>query len=103
MKLTGAQQKVLDEAIRDIDIARKLDYPEWLRTTHKSIRLDYVEECIAKEYCKKYWEAARSGKVFTHCNSKTLYKLAEYGLIEIIEDSKEQGNYGIDTIRVLNY
>lgn len=101
-KLSAAQQKVLDDAKREVDQARELDYPEWLRATSKSIRADAIDRMIAEGYLKEYWEAHRRGEVLTHCNSKTLYKLAEYGLVEIIEDSTGQ-DYGIDTIKVLNY
>ena len=102
MKLSKAQQEVMEKAKREVDQARELDYPEWLRATSKSIRADAIDRLIAEGYLKEYWEAHRRGEVLTHCNSKTLKKLEEYGLIEIIEDSNGQ-NYGIDTIKVLNY
>ena len=55
-----------------------------------------------KEVMKKYWEEHRNGIVLTHCNTKTLQKLESYGLIEIIYDSTGE-DFGIDTIKVLNY
>ena len=100
-KLSKAQQKVMDEAKRDIDEARKMDYPEWL-ASHSSIRESSLAKCIAEGYLKESWEEHRNGIVLTHCNSKTLIKLEELGLIEIIEDSKGR-SYGIDTVKVLNY
>jgi len=59
-------------------------------------------QTILKCYLKKYWEEHRNGIVLTHCNSRTLAKLEEYGLIKIIEDSNGE-QFGIDTVQVLNY
>lgn len=104
MKLSKAQQEVLDKARKDIDIARQYDYPEWYRITQTWCRESAVEKNIANGELKDFWEAERCGEVLTHCNSKTLEKLQELGLIEIRHDSKEDRcSYGIDTIKVLNY
>ena len=101
MKLSNAQQKIMDKAKADIDFARKTDYPEWLGK-NSCVREDAFEKAVEEGYLKEYWEAERRAEVLTHCNTKTLRKLVEYGLIEIIEDSTGE-NYGIDTIKVLNY
>lgn len=104
MKLSKAQQEVMDKARKDIDIARQYDYPEWYRVTQTWCRKDAIEKNIANGQLKEYWEADRRGEVLTHCNSKTLEKLQALGLIEIIHDSKkDKSYYGIDTIKVLNY
>ena len=109
MKLSKAQQEVLDQAKASIDFARSATYFDWLK---KAYRLETDEDCMRNiEESKKYfgydygarrYEEDRNGITIVHCNSKTLYKLEELGLIEIIEDSKGQ-TYGIDTIKVLNY
>ena len=102
MKLTTAQQNVLDKAKSEIDLARTLDYPEWFKTTQKWVREDRVDKLICEGHLKANWEAKRRGEVITHCNSKTLKKLEEYGLIEIIEDSNGE-SFGLDVVKVLNY
>jgi len=101
MKLSNAQQKVLDDAKKKIDIARRLDYPTWLEE-REHVPRHRLQEAIARDYLKSYWEAERRGEALMYCNSKTLRKLAEYGLIEIIEDSTGQ-TYGLDVIKILNY
>ena len=103
MKLTPAQEKVLTQAKSDIDLARILEYPEWMRETCKNFRPEVVEEDIAENRMKNYWEEHRNAIVLAHCNSKTLEKLEKLGLIEIIYDSKNEKGYGIDHIRILNY
>lgn len=100
-KLSKAQQAVMDQAKKDIDDARKMEYPEWLES-HSSIRKDCLEKYVAEGYLKDSWEERKTGVVLTHCNSKTLVKLEEMGLIEIIRDSNGD-TYGIDIVKVLNY
>ena len=111
MKLSKAQAEVMSQAKKDIDLARSLDYPEWLKTTNHVFQNDNdneywakrYEEAVSSGYLKEYWEVERKGQVLTHCNSKTLYKLQELGLIEILYDSKGDGGSGIDRVQVLNY
>ena len=115
MKLSKAQTEVMERAKKDIDKARAMDYPEWLRETDHYFQVpkwadgelkEYIDErwrkAVEEEYHKKYWEDERNGIVLTHCNSRTLAKLEQLGLIEIIEDSNGQ-TFGIDTVKVLNY
>lgn len=123
MKLSKAQEKVMEEAKRKIDRARSMDYPEWLMDVNdyyqvpewatdetspyynpryaESLRKQFYE-AVAKEEMKHYWEDNRNGIVLTRCNSRTLKKLEEYGLIKIIYDSNGE-HIGIDTVQVLNY
>lgn len=101
MKLSNAQQKVISAAQADIDLARQNEYREWFMITQASSTRN-VEEKINEGYLKEYWEQKRKAIVLTHCSSKTLAKLEEYGLIKIIKDSNGQ-NYGIDVIQLLNY
>ena len=112
MKLSKAQQAVLNDAKDKIDFARNTSYYEWIRKgffPHKEVTdervLEEIEESnkiFGYDYLAKTFEEEKSGITIVHCNSKTLYKLQEYGLIEIIKDSKGQ-SYGIDVIKVLNY
>lgn len=108
MKLSKTQEQVLAHAKKDIDKARSLSYPEWLKAENHFYQCDneYHQKCyreaVEKEEMKKYWEEHRNGIVLTHCNTKTLQKLESYGLIEIIYDSTGE-DFGIDTIKVLNY
>lgn len=108
MKLSKTQEQVLAHAKKDIDKARSLSYPEWLKTVNCFYQCDgeYHQKCyreaVEKEEMKNYWEDHRNGIVLTHCNTKTLQKLESCGLIEIICDSTGE-YYGIDTVKVLNY
>lgn len=115
MKLSKAQQDVMDKAKKDIDEARALDYPEWLRRdsyyqipkwadkeTAELIEKRWMD-AVNREYLKEYWEAEKNGIVLTHCNTRTLKKLEALGLIEILYDSTGDGGYGIDHVKILNY
>ena len=109
MKLSKAQQAVMDHAKGRIDFARSATYFDWMK---KAYRLETDADCVRNieeskrvfgyDYGARRYEEERNGITIVHCNSKTLYKLQEYGLIEIIEDSNGR-SYGIDTIKVLNY
>lgn len=113
MKLSKAQTEVMNKAKKDIDLARSLDYPEWLRTTHSYYQIpNWADEelkehidnrwkkAVDEKYLYEYWENARNSIVLTSCNTRTLKKLESYGLIEIIYDSTGELG-GIDTVKVL--
>lgn len=113
MKLSKAQQAVMDHAKGRIDFARSATYYDWVKKHFLPHRENATDEEVVKaiekdkkifgyDYMAKRFEEEKNGITLAQCNSKTLYKLQEYGLIEIIEDSKGQ-TYGIDTIKVLNY
>ena len=109
MKLSKTMQAVLDHAKCDIDLARKLNYPEWLMATNHCFQNTDSEywqkqykKALAEEYLKKYWEMHRNAEVLTHCSSHTIRALEKRGLIEIIEDSVETGG-SIDVVKILNY
>lgn len=111
MKLSEAQTRVIEKAKRDIDMARECaTYEEYFmkyEAPHCNAAYNTPEKFKARDidswnYYKKYWEEHKDGIVLTHCNSRTLVKLEQYGLIEIITDSNGQ-EYGIDKIKVLNY
>lgn len=109
MKLTTAQQNVLDIAKNEIDMARNMTYDEWLLKTQCHNNQDlynywYRDNPEAKQRMFKYYENEKNGIVLTHCNSRTLEKLQALGLIEIIHDSKnDKTSYGIDHVKILNY
>ncbi|MBO5662622.1 MAG: hypothetical protein J6S12_02035 [Alphaproteobacteria bacterium] len=105
MKISKTQQMVLDLAKKEIDTARKLDYPEWLvherpcYAQESEYWKNAFENAIKRGEFKDYWENARKSIVLTWCNSRTIKALEELGLIEIIVD----GGIHPDTVRVLNY
>lgn len=121
MKLSKAQAEVMEQAKKDIDYARSHDFLHWISKAHGyDLDVDWDSHpnkhltnarvlADAEEYVRKdtgWWrnryEAERAGEVLTHCNSKTLAKLEQMGLVEIVFDSKGT-SYGIDHVRVLNY
>lgn len=104
MKLSNAQEKVMMKAKKDIDMARSMEYAEWLKETHSFYQTheDAYQKAMSEGYLKEYWEDGRKGIVLASCNSRTLAKLEEMGLIEIVYDSNGE-TFGIDTIKVLNY
>lgn len=107
-KLSKTQQEVLETAKRDINKARTLDYPEWLKEINHFYagNTEYQKKCykeaLEREEMKRYWENERNAIVFTHCSSHTIRALERMGLIEIIEDSVETGG-SIDVVKILNY
>ena len=104
MKLSKAQANVMMKAKKDIDMARSMDYAEWLKETESYFQTheESYQKAVAEEYLKEYWEDGRKGIVLVSCNSRTLSRLEEMGLIEIVYDSNGE-TFGIDTIKVLNY
>lgn len=117
MKLSKAQQAVIDEAKRDIDRARSYSRMiEWYMADGYWQRKGKSEAEVIEylkgrrfadgmtdyDYYMRRWQDEKNGIVAVHANSKTLYKLQEMGMIEIIRDSKGE-TFGIDTIKLLNY
>jgi len=122
-KLSKAQQAVYDQIIYEVRRARSLEYPAWLvETDHffqipawmtdptsesynpraAEYRREKLKKAIADEYMKKYYDDERRGIVLTSCNSRTLEKLQEYGLIEILYDSKgEKCGCAIDRVKLV--
>ena len=112
IKLTPAQQKVMDRAYKDIDDARNNDFYGWYNLAYNC---DHTKEVIdehienfekrfpgLKNYHHETYEETKNGRVLTHCNTKTLRKVEEMGLIKIIEDSTGT-QFGLDVVQVLNY
>lgn len=107
IRLTKAQQSVIDEVKNFTDIARKYetfeDYFIYECASKEPSSCNTVEKYKAKNIegfnrFKKVWEDQKKAIGCIRCNTKTLLKLEELNLIEIITLN---GNY--DTIRVLNY
>lgn len=110
MKLTTAQEKILTEAKKRIDEARAYDtFEEYEYNTNHYWRGRYTFE-EAKELIKeddiecgnwgsKYYEEFKKGIVIITANTRTIAKLEELGLIEII---KEGGSFP-DRIKIVNY
>lgn len=122
MKLSKAQQKVMDHLKEQIDYARNNDYMHFFakcisypleknydeipnpHLTNEGV-LKQVKESMELEkyaFLKDAYEERLNGIALVTCNSRTLYKLVEYGLIEIVKDSNGE-SYGIDKVKVLNY
>lgn len=109
IKLSAAQQRVMDQAHEDIRQARECATVEEWFAKYKAMYYTRVTMEEFRDNDPEYWESIvvnsynrnRSGVVLTQCSSKTLAKLEKLGLIEIIHDSNGQ-HYGIDKIRVLD-
>jgi hypothetical protein len=98
-KLTSAQARVIEEAKKDIDRARSLDFKDWCGDRYNFIMSDAYSLNLYTDFFNK----AKAGTVLTQdVNSRTLAKLEELGLIKIVYDSKGTHS-GIDTITLLNY
>lgn len=124
MALSKTQQKVLDFAKEQIDIARTLDikawachetfhgptciedtrmYKEWEEYGFKSQeaafeRLREQRDNYAETY-GKYYEQHKQGMALCRADSRTIKALEKQGYIRIIND----GRVYVDTIEVLNY
>jgi hypothetical protein len=121
MKLTATQQNEMNKAKEKIDFARAHTLREWaekrtgLTKEGREMRIEtavkygesrekyeqYFEDEL-KEYEERYFESyedERNAIVLTRANTKTLKKLEELGLIEIINI----GGTWIDSIKILNY
>lgn len=118
IKLSKAQQEVIDNAKRRIDFARTHSFCDWWRKSESYWKCKEMTDAevyeeinrrakagyavnLAKE--EQWYEMNRNGIDFTcHASSATIKKLEALGLIEIIHDSNGE-YYGFDTIKLLNY
>lgn len=111
VKLTPAQQNVMDKAYEQIDYARTHNFYDWYRHAHgtaKNLTDEEIDKRIKdwnttyptlKDYQRKAYEGCKNGEAIVIANTKTLNALVNMGLIKIIELT---GSY-TDTIQVLNY
>lgn len=113
MKLSNAQMRVLETAKKEIDEARTCETFDEYFDNYMVKSGSYNCCCNTAEKLKAfnpdsyehkchYWENLKNGIVLTMCNSKTLYRLQELNLIEIIKDSCGE-HCGIDRVKILNY
>jgi len=103
MKLSAAQQKVLDEAKKQINIARSCrTYKDYVYATCFNLSNAYKDKLVSDETFARYWEDRVNGVVRTHCNSRVLQSLQAQGLIEVLRDSTGEAA-GIDVIKLVNY
>ena len=123
MKLTEAQNYIIEKAHKEIDFARTHTIIEWAtnaryncidikdtvvvrmfdRYGYKSLddAINHVKKEL-QEYAEKYgkyYYNEKNGIVLTRANSRTLKALEKMQLIEIIEDGKSY----TDMIKILNY
>ena len=119
MKLSKAQQTIINKAHEEIDFARTHTLEEWAKKRRDLPPIDdpttkwfikehgqdaydrYVKEQINGyiKRCGKYYELAREGIVLCTANTRTLNKLESLGLIEIVNI----GGSTPDRIKILNY
>lgn len=113
MKISKAQQEVLAQAIKEIRLAKKLDFSAWLITSSNILdpdapgltdkerenRLKRIEEIKEEGRYYRVYRELRENIAYIHCNSQTLRSLAAKCLIEIIRDSAGD-RYGIDKIKL---
>lgn len=115
MKLSKAQQEILEQAKKDIDEARNSTFIQWYRNNVATA--NYITEMTDSEleehlnkpenrdkmihFVAMYMDR-KCGVVLARANTRSLRKLQEHGLIKIIRDSTGT-SYGIDKVLVLNY
>ena len=119
MRLSKAQQVIIDQAHREIDFARTHTLEEWAEKRKNVPNKDhpwakwYIEKYGDVEFEKyrrdrireyaetygKYYEREKNAIVLCTANTRTLKKLEELGLIRIIRE----GGSSPDTIEILNY
>lgn len=117
MKLSTAQQKVIEEAKSRIDYARSHDFYDWYRKEYKpncEITNDEIDNAIKRQeqfgshfnkicYEKRYQMNINGIDYLCHASSATIKKLEKVGLIEIVYDSNGAKNCAFDIIKILNY
>lgn len=114
MKLSKAQQEVMDKAKARIDFARTHSFCDWWRSGASYYHRNKTDEEVyayleGREYFNteeemKRYEMNRNGiDYLCHASSASIRKLESLGLIEIIKDSCGDKRYGFDTIKILNY
>lgn len=108
MKLSAAQQKVLDTARKEIQEAREatgLDdwYTRYCKYYSHNYTLNKLEEDCPENFklVVDAYNKRLNGIVLTQASGPTIRKLESLGLIKILNDTTGTGSYRFDTIRVL--
>lgn len=119
MKLSKAQQAIIDQAHRETDFARTHTLEEWAEKQAHVPNKDhpwskwFIEEYGEAEFEKyrrdriksysddygKYYEREKNAIVLCIANTRTIEKLEKLGLIRIIK----KGGSSPDSIEILNY
>lgn len=105
-KLSEAQEKVLIEAKRDIDIARSMSFYDWLRTTNpcfKEFTNEEIDDRFNVSFYRDLYEDNKTGIAHTYCNGKIIEELEKLGLIEIIYNDLNKIYSFAEHVKVLNY
>ena len=111
MKLSKAQERVMQDAKQKIDNARACETFEEYFTKHiapynngawKTIESYQTKDPEALAHHIQFWNNEKDGTVLCEADSRTIRKLEELGLIKIIYDSTGDA-LGSDTIKLLNY
>lgn len=112
MKLSKAQQEVIENAKERIDFARTHDFYDWYRNGLGSYRKDITNEEIdsninnsklGRDWHEMRYNWNKEGiDYLCHASSATIKKLEKLGLIEIVYDSNGEW-YGFDRIKLVNY
>lgn len=110
MKLTKAQEEILNYAKKDIDLARSFNtyeeyeynrnhYWQGRYTLEEARELIKENDLENNKFFSKLYEERKRGNAIVTANTRTIKKLEELGLIEIID---EGGSYP-DMIKVIGY
>lgn len=113
MNISRIQQQVLDQAISEIRLAKRLDFDAWLIASgnildpdapgltdkERANRSKIIEEVKEEGRYFRVYNELRENIAYVHAASQTLRSLAKKSLIEIIRDSAGE-HYGIDKIKV---
>lgn len=120
MKLSKAQQSVIEKAKKEIDLARENNFYDWQRKRYGFViwNCKPVREMTDEEIDKMLLEQKQQGynikeeryqKLLNgvtdtcHASGSTLKKLEALGMIEIIKDSTGEHYYGFDEIKIIGY
>ena len=116
MKLSKAQQSVMDWAKKRIDYARSHDFYDWYRdgnaTNSSNQEIDewldrqalLTDGFLGKDYETERYQMNKDGiDYLCVASSTTIRKLEKLGLIKILKEHSKGVYLGADTIKILNY
>lgn len=108
VKLSNYQEKVLNEAKKQIDRARDCNsiyeyLKEVLYLSDRIINMLKNDDPETLQFYTDTWNNKKNAIVNVNSNIKTIQKLEQLGYIKVIEICDNRSNIVIDTIQVLNY